>query len=152
MMDIAKIIGTNITTLMANTPGLTTCKKVAAKSGVGFGTIQRAKNGEINITIEKLTKIAAIFKRHPAELMIDRQAKAEPPALPDFAQCIPGEAQRVAEDRAGYAEVLAFPRPLLDELNTIAAKINDQGLNRLIERAHQLAEQFPKADEGNAAQ
>jgi len=152
MMDIAKIIGANITALMANTPGLTTCKKVAAKSGVGFGTVQRAKNGEINITIEKLTKIAAIFHRHPAELMIDWQNMDERPPLPDFAQCIPGGAPPVAQERAGYAEVLAFPRPLLDELQALAATINDQGLNRLIERAHQMAEQFPRADEGNAAQ
>lgn len=65
-MDIAKIISINLTALMDGTPALDTIKKVEQKSGVGFGTIRRAKKGDANITVEKLTAIAQAFKRHPA--------------------------------------------------------------------------------------
>jgi transcriptional regulator with XRE-family HTH domain len=62
-MDIAKIIGKNLTALMEAPAPLDTCQKLAAKSGVSFGTIQRIKNGEVNITVEKLTKIAIALKQ-----------------------------------------------------------------------------------------
>ena len=54
-MDIVKTIGENITALMQPPSALDTCMKVAAKSGVSFGTVQRVKNGEVNITVEKLS-------------------------------------------------------------------------------------------------
>lgn len=68
-MDIASIISKNLTAWMTATPSLDTFKKLSAKSGVGFGTVQRAKNGDGNITADKLTAIAAAFGRTPAELM-----------------------------------------------------------------------------------
>lgn len=42
-MDIAKIIAKNLSEWMASTPGLDTLQKLEAKSGVGFGTVRRAK-------------------------------------------------------------------------------------------------------------
>ena len=42
--------------------------------------------------------------------------------------------------------VVLFPSPLLVELQSIAAKISPAGLNRLIERASQLAEDYPPRD------
>ena len=53
-MDIAKTIGKNLTALMKPPAALDTCQKLAKGSGVSFGTIQRIKNGEVNITVEKL--------------------------------------------------------------------------------------------------
>jgi transcriptional regulator with XRE-family HTH domain len=68
-MDIAAIISANLRDWMAETPALDTFKKLSAKSGVGFGTVQRAKNGDGNITVEKLEAIAAVFGRTAAELV-----------------------------------------------------------------------------------
>ncbi len=62
-MDIAKIIAINLAQWMAPPSKLDTLKKVAARSGVGFGTVQRAKNGEGNITVQNLVAIAQAFNR-----------------------------------------------------------------------------------------
>ncbi len=48
------------------------------------------------------------------------------------------------------ANVVGFPDPLIVELQTIATKINPIGLGRLIERALQLAEDYPADSLGNA--
>ncbi len=68
-MDITQIISTNLTDWMQKNPALDTFKKLSARSGVGFGTVQRAKNGDGNITVDKLTAIAAAFGRKPADLL-----------------------------------------------------------------------------------
>lgn len=135
---------------MEATPALDTLKKVAAKSGVGFGTVQRAKNGNGNVTVQNLSAIAAAFRRHPAELMIEPEKKEMP--LLYAGTVIEGTATRLAAQEPPAAEIRAFPAPLLRELQEVAERINDTGLQRLIERANSLAEQFPKAvDKGNAA-
>ena len=139
-MDIAKTIGKNLTALMNPPAALDTCQKLARKSGVSYGTIQRIRNGEINITVEKLTKIADALKLHPAELLIDNGAYALPYPLP---------APQANETEA--PNIVSFPDPLLVELQTIAAKISPTGLNRLIERAAQLAEDYPAESLGKVA-
>lgn len=55
---------------MQATPSLDTLKKVSAKSDVGFGTVQRAKNGDGNITVANLAAIAQAFGRKPEELLV----------------------------------------------------------------------------------
>jgi transcriptional regulator with XRE-family HTH domain len=62
-MDIAKIIAINLTEWMATTPNLDTLKKVALRSGIGFGTVQRTRNGDGNITVQNLVAIAQAFGR-----------------------------------------------------------------------------------------
>jgi transcriptional regulator with XRE-family HTH domain len=62
-MDTTKIIAINLTQWMAPPSKLDTLKKVAARSGVGFGTVQRARNGEGNITVQNLIAIAQAFGR-----------------------------------------------------------------------------------------
>ncbi len=74
-MDISATISENLSDWMARTPTLDTFKKLSAKSGVGFGTVQRAKNGDGNITVDKLTAIAAAFGRTPAELLTPKRAE-----------------------------------------------------------------------------
>lgn len=150
-MDIAKVIGANLTAWMENNPGLDTFKKIAARSGVGFGTVQRAKNGDGNITVEKLTAIAGAFKRHPAELMIPAAAVKPPEKLGDYRRVIDGEALRLEINEPPPAKVLGFPSPLLAELAAVAERINDNGLHRLIAKAQEIAEQHPRASSGNAA-
>ncbi len=79
-MDIAKIIAKNLSEWMASTPGLDTLQKLEAKSGVGFGTVRRAKNGDGNITVEKLALIATAFGRSPAELLTPKATETARPA------------------------------------------------------------------------
>ena len=79
-MDIANIISKNLADWMATTPGLDTLQKVEAKSGIGFGTVRRTRNGDGNITVEKLTAIAAAFGRTPAELLTPKSSGNSKPA------------------------------------------------------------------------
>lgn len=136
---IKEIVGKTISSLMQNSDDLDTCKKVAKKSGVGFGTVQRVSNGEINITIEKLTAIAQAFGRHPAELLVDPD-KPYPASLPT-----PNELRPLAAREPEAPNIVAMPPPLLTELIKVAGTLSDAGLHRLIERAKQLSEEHPKA-------
>lgn len=97
-MDIAAIISANLTSWMAETPALDTFKKLSAKSGVGFGTVQRAKNGDGNITVEKLDMIAAVFGRTAAELVTPHPAQALQPNTGKYAEHAPGKANHKTND------------------------------------------------------
>lgn len=80
-MDITATVAANLSAWMAETPALDTLQKLEAKSGVGFGTIRRARKGEGNVTIENLAKIAAAFGRPPADLLMPPEGqKAELPS------------------------------------------------------------------------
>lgn len=68
-MDITDHIASNLDNWMASTPNLDTLKKVSARSGVGFGTVRRARNGDGNTTIKNLTAIAKAFGRSIEELL-----------------------------------------------------------------------------------
>lgn len=130
-MDIAKVISHNLTVWMAETPSLDTFKKVAAKSGVGFGTVQRAKNGDGNITVEKLTAIAEAFGRKPAELMM-------PPSA------APSGTEAVKET----CSPLTLPRPSPREdriaaINTLLVCTDDYGLVAMLEKAKDVARDYP---------
>lgn len=151
-MDISKIIGTNLTALMDGPQGLDTCKKVAAKSGVGFGTVQRAKNGDTNITVEKLAAIAKAFHIHPAELMIEK------PEIPynaiDDEKTIEGRAHRIAEPPPiPYIEL--NPKSKRDlRIDAITALINAtdmEGLAVLLHEAEKIAKQYPVAKQTPAS-
>lgn len=152
-MDISKTIGTNLTALMEETSSLDTCKKVSARSGVGFGTVQRAKNGEGNITVEKLASIASVFRVHPAELLRDKSS-VEHGYNADTIEYTIDRKSTISQlecKEPDPATILDFPSPLLHELARIASSLSDAGLHRLIERAEELAVRFPKQSEGNAA-
>ncbi len=69
-MDITSIVAENLSAWMEGTPALDTIQKLEAKSGVGFGTIRRARKGEGNVTIENLAKIAAAFGKPPSDLLL----------------------------------------------------------------------------------
>lgn len=136
-MDISKIIASNLTTWMNETPGLDTFKKVASKSGVGFGTVQRAKNGDGNITAEKIASLAAAFGRHPAEMMI------EPPAtdglLPDSIQ---ENIEKTPSTVATLKPATERDRALADLLAVVAG-LDTRNLFKLTERATMLLAEQP---------
>ena len=152
-MDIAKVISANIAGLMATHPGLDTIKKIASRSGVGFGTVQRARNGDGNITIEKLTAIANAFGRHPAELLIEQPTLPVLESNGEYSRTIEGTCQRIQDAAAEQrANIIPLPDSRLKELLGIAERIDDQALAYLIGYAQRLAEENTKAArKGNGA-
>lgn len=122
-MDTAQVIAANLTAWMAATPALDTLKKIAAKSGVGFGTVQRAKNGDGNITVEKLTAIAAAFGRQPAELLVDPG-----PAMAGEVLELRPKTQR--EER-------------IEQINALLTQTNDFGVVAVLEKAKDVARDYP---------
>lgn len=69
--NISETIAHSLSTWMESTPLLSTLQKVAQKSGVGYGTLQRVRAGQGNVTVENLEKIAAAFGKTAADLMLD---------------------------------------------------------------------------------
>ncbi len=122
-MDIARTISGNLTAWMEADPSLDTFKKVAARSGVGFGTVQRAKNGDGNLTVEKLALIARAFGRSPADLLVPAAATptAQPTRLPT---------RTMREQR-------------IDAINACLAKTDDYGLVAMLEKAKDVARDYP---------
>ena len=122
-MDIIARISRNLTYWMGQHPDMNTLKKVSARSGVGFGTVQRAKNGDGNITVRNLEAIAKVFRRPVEELMgltygstnVTPMLAREPPALP----------------------------PRMAELLDLASQANERGQMELIGQARMLAHLYP---------
>lgn len=126
-MDINKIIGENLDAWMAASTTLTTIKKVSSRAGVGFGTVQRARNGDGNITVKNLADIARAFGRSPIDLL---QADRPYPLNDKVIDLCVREVPIVA--------------PLIGELLAVAEQINERGLAELIGRAKEMAAQHPK--------
>lgn len=135
-MDIAKIISDNLTDWMAATPSLDTFKKVSAKSGVGFGTVQRAKNGDGNITVEKLTAIAAAFGRQPAELMTQPSKALDRTTVEAEAAPLTPQRKSAREER-------------IAAVNSLLARIDDYGLVAMLEKAKDVARDYPLDGNGD---
>lgn len=130
-MNASEIISSNLAKWMKDNPSLDTLKKVAAKAGVGYGTVRRAKNGDGNTTIENLESIAAAFKKRPEDLL------------------------RLDYDPAKVTPIFAMrePDPLpgrLQELLDLARQINDQGQTELVGQARMLAHLYPRAKANHA--
>lgn len=68
-MDITKLIALNLTAWMESNPNLDTIQKLSKASHVGFGTIRRARKGEVNITVQNLDAIAQAFKKQATDLL-----------------------------------------------------------------------------------
>lgn len=81
-MDIKRTIADNVAAWMAESPTLDTLKKLATRSGVSFGTIQRVRNAEVNLTVENLVAIASAFGRTAAELVTPPDAAGTAYVIP----------------------------------------------------------------------
>lgn len=120
-MDIVKVIAENLTEWMTAHPFLDTSMKVAKRSGVGFGTVQRAKNGLGNLTVVNLEAIARAFGKPASQLVTPKEAK--------------------------QATVIPLPErtdAALAELLRLAETLDDVSKGILIERASILAEAHAK--------
>lgn len=128
-MAITDTISENLSAWMSASADLKTLKKLAARSGVGFGTVRRMKNGDGNPTIKNISDVARAFGRRPEDLMLAAQGHvasestvlnycAEPPA-------------------STYTS-------LMIELTKIAETIDDRGMHILIDRAEEVAARHPR--------
>lgn len=98
-MDIKRIIASNLAARMAESPSLDTLKKLSARSGVSYGTIQRARSAEANLTLENLAGIASAFGCTVADLIT--------PADNLFRSANGNAVQFAAESRRDY--VVSWP-------------------------------------------
>lgn len=115
-MDIHETIAKNLSDWMKGPPELT-IKQLAAKSGVGFGTVRRAKNADGNITIQNLEAIAGAFGRKATDLLV-------PP--PDYGTRPTPEQHKVAEAAgAGYSvdSDIAALHVAIERLTPAAARV-----------------------------
>lgn len=114
-MDITATVAANLSAWMAETPALDTLQKLEAKSGVGFGTIRRARKGEGNVTIENLAKIAAAFGRPPSDLL--RAPEGTQAALPSAlsSYLLPSPNIRRGVTAADSANPYQWPFPLVSQ-------------------------------------
>lgn len=124
-MDITTIVAANLNAWMDGNPSLNTSKKLSARSGVGFGTVQRARNGDGNTTIKNLAAIARAFGRSTEDLIRPTH----------YTQA--DNITRLTVQEPG-------PAPLIAELIAIAETISDRGQAELIGRAHEVARLHPR--------
>lgn len=142
-MDINQIIAANLTAWMSSS-SLDTVQKLEEESGVGFGTIRRARKGEGNITAKNMALIAAAFGRQPAELMIPPAASIEPDS----------SAYDAPADSSATRIVAAEPTPLpvknererlVDRINSLLPELSEYGLVAVLEKAKEAAIDYPAA-------
>jgi len=70
-MDTARIISHHLKALMESYPERDTLAKVSKAAKVGFGTVQRARNGDGNLTVQNLDMIARAFRRTARDLLAE---------------------------------------------------------------------------------
>lgn len=136
-MDITQAIAKNLGAWMEDAPeDINTIKKLAAKAGVGFGTVRRARNGDGNITVQNLEAIARTFKRHAVDLIATHGENYESePTKPTHHVAEKIAHLQPADPLANY----------LRELTALASAMNDEGRWQLIGQAKLLATTNPKA-------
>jgi transcriptional regulator with XRE-family HTH domain len=88
-MDITETISANLKAWMSASTTVDTIQKLESRSGVGYGTVRRARSGSGNLTVENLAKLAAAFGRTPIDLITPQQHG-------DGANSAPGEPRSVA--------------------------------------------------------
>lgn len=65
------VVSRKLNKLMERSPSLNTLEKVAKASGLGYGTVRRAKNGEGNSTLKTLQALADAFRVRLDEITRD---------------------------------------------------------------------------------
>lgn len=82
-MKLEAILAQNLSDLMEKTVGLDTIDKVAVRSGVGRGTVDRVRKAEVSTKIETVELLAAAFGVSPIALLSEQgEAEAAEPASP----------------------------------------------------------------------
>lgn len=124
---------------MAARTELSTLKALRKASGVGFGTVQRAKNGSGNITIQNLDLIARAFRRGAIDLLIEPEALYQP---------------RAEEPKNDSLVTLADRRrnadhPAIAEITGLLTEMDDLGKGMALLSVRQIAEERGAAIKAN---
>ncbi len=110
-MDVSQIIAYHLTALMASYPERETLAKVAKAAKVGFGTVQRARNGDGNLTVQNLALIAAAFHRRPEDLLVE--------PIDKYPADVPIQAALVSEPPKDESDLLQGYRDASEEVREI---------------------------------
>lgn len=125
-MDIKMIVSRNLSRLMTNSQTLDTVKKVSARSGVGFGTVRRAKNGDGNITVENLSAIARAFGVDISYMVTDEKSEN---LMPPIIQM---------KTRSARTKRVETIHALMDETN-------ETGLAVILDKCREVSKEYPIA-------
>ena len=100
---IEKTVADNLTLLMKSSNAAGSDEKLARRSGVGRGTVQRARRGEVSLSIGNLERLADAFGLEPWQLLIPGLEPGNPPAL----RAVNSEERMLWQRlRAAYEELL----------------------------------------------
>jgi transcriptional regulator with XRE-family HTH domain len=89
----AKVLGANLAALMAAHKDLNSNPKLSKKTGLGTGTLSRVRNGEVDVNLDTLEKLAKAFHVEAWQLLVPRMEPNNLPAL----QAISPEERRLYE-------------------------------------------------------
>lgn len=120
-MKLEQILAKNITRLMETTTGLDTIDKVAQRSGVGRGTVDRVRKAEVSTKIETVELLAAAFGVSPLALL----SETWPPAAAAVEEHPPLAETNVATRRVPTS--MQWVSPEEDELLTDFRTTDDEG-------------------------
>jgi len=81
-MTLEQILAANLSDLMQKNPDLDTIAKLHKRSGVGTGTIDRVKKGEVSTKLDTVEKLAAALGVSVVQLLAEHQAAASSQPTP----------------------------------------------------------------------
>lgn len=112
-MGINENVAANLKRWMQESVTLRTVDAVAERSGVGFGTVRRARNGDGNLTARNIEAIASAFRRTAFDLMAPvadpapaANGIAEPPAPAYLGERRRTMQRQLVRDLVEYADAL----------------------------------------------
>jgi transcriptional regulator with XRE-family HTH domain len=78
---IEDIVAENVAALMQASRNCGTDAKLASRSGIGRGTVQRVRRAEVSVSVGNLAAIAAAYDLQPWQLLLENLDPTNPPAL-----------------------------------------------------------------------
>lgn len=78
---IESVLAANLNALMASDESLNTVEKLAKRSGVGTGTIDRLRRAEVSARLHTVAAIAKAFQLAPWQLLVPDLAPSNAPLL-----------------------------------------------------------------------
>lgn len=144
-MDIKQIIAQNLSRLIDQSPVLDTVEKVSSRSGVGFGTVRRARKAQGNITVVNLDGVARAFGVDVAYLVTNHgEALKSQNTKPSENHAV-NQMQSSYENKvAGTIKPKSKRDKLSDRINQALERINEDGLLVAIGRIETLTEEYPR--------
>lgn len=144
-MDIKQIISQNLSRLIDESPVLNTVEKVSSRSGVGFGTVRRARKAQGNITVVNLDGVARALGVDVAYLVTnhDEALKSQNAKLGEsFAVNQPPSSHD--NKVAGAIKPKTSRQKRIDEISALFEQIDDTGLAVVLDKCRDVAQEYPR--------